>query len=177
MIDKPTLRATLRAARDRTPEGTILVPAVFVDRLAAGMIVAGYVPIGSEADPAPLLRAAAAAGCAIALPHIVDRSTPLRFLAWCEGDPLVPGPFGLSQPDTTAAEVVPDIVLTPLVGFDRRGNRLGQGAGYYDRAFACHPRAWRVGVALAVQEVDSVPTDAWDVPLHAIVNEQEWITP
>ena len=177
MTDKPTLRAALRAARDRAPGGTILLPAAYLDRLTPGMIVSGYLPIGSEADPAPLLRAAAAAGCATALPHIVDRTTPLRFLAWSAGDPLATGPFGLSQPVATAAALDPDIILTPLVGFDRRGHRLGQGAGYYDRAFARYSRAWRIGVALAVQEVDSVPTEAWDVPLHAIVTEQEWITP
>ena len=73
------------------------------------------------------------------------------------------------------AELTPDIVLTPLVGFDRRGTRLGQGAGHYDRAFAAHPAAWRVGIAWSVQEVDALPADAWDVPLHAIATEREWI--
>lgn len=177
MTDKQALRATLRAARDRNPGGTILVPDALSARLAAGITVTSYLPLGSEADPSPLVRAALEAGCALALPHVVNRQQPLRFLAWCPGDSLVPGPFGLSQPAATAAELDPDIILTPLVGFDRSGNRLGQGAGYYDRVFARYPRAWRVGVALAVQEVDSVPTDAWDAPLHAIVTEQEWITP
>ena len=177
MTVKQSLRATLRAARDRSPGGAILIPAELRSRLAAGVIVASYVPISSEADPAPLVRAALAAGCSLAMPHVVSRSEPLRFLAWSPGDALLPGPFGLSQPASTAGEVEPAVILTPLVGFDRRGNRLGQGAGYYDRAFARFPRAWRIGVALAVQEVDSVPTEAWDVPLHAIVTEQEWITP
>ncbi|WP_375422226.1 5-formyltetrahydrofolate cyclo-ligase [uncultured Sphingomonas sp.] len=177
MTDKQALRAALRAARDRSPGGTILVPQEVRARLAAGVIVTSYVPIGSEADPAPLVRSALTAGCTLAMPHVVSRSEPLRFLAWSPGDALVPGPFGLSQPASTADEVDPAIILTPLVGFDRHGNRLGQGAGYYDRAFARFPRAWRIGVALAVQEVDSVPTETWDVPLHAIVTEQEWITP
>lgn len=177
MIDKAHLRQSLRAARDRFGAAEIPVPAAFSARLARGMTVASYVPMGSEADPSPLARAAVEAGCVIALPHIVDRSRPLRFLAWSTGAALVAGPFGLSQPAETAEEVEPDIVLTPLVGFDRRGNRLGQGAGYYDRAFVRHPRAWRVGIALSVQQADALPIEAWDVPLHAIATEQEWITP
>jgi 5-formyltetrahydrofolate cyclo-ligase len=177
MTDKQVIRAALRAARDRGPGGTILVPDALRARLAPGLAVASYFPIGSEADPSPLVQAAIEAGCALALPHVVDRSKPLRFLTWLPGDPLVPGPFGLCQPVATALEIDPAIILTPLVGFDRRGNRLGQGAGYYDRAFARHPGGWRIGVALAVQEVDSIPTEAWDVPLHAIATEQEWITP
>ena len=140
------------------------------------MTVASYVPVGAEADPAPLARAAVAAGCVIALPHVVDRATPLRFLAWETEAELAAGPFGLHQPADTAQELTPDIILTPLVGFDRSGNRLGQGAGHYDRAFAAHPGAWRIGVAYALQEVALYP-DPWDVPLHAIATDKEWIVP
>lgn len=177
MTDKPALRAALRAARDRFDGGEIAVPAVYRARLRRGMTIASYVPIGSEADPSPLARVAVEAGCVIALPHVIDRTKPLRFLAWETEAALVAGPFGLSQPSDLAEELEPDIVLTPLVGFDRRGARLGQGAGYYDRAFVRHPDAWRVGIAYSVQEVDTVPVDAWDVPLHAIATEKEWITP
>ncbi len=177
MIDKQSLRTMLRAARDRAGAADLPVPAAFLARLAQGATVASYVPIGSEADPSPFARAAVDAGCVIALPHVVDRSRPLRFLAWSTEAALVAGPFGLSQPAEDAGELEPDIILTPLVGFDRRGNRLGQGAGYYDRAFVRHPGAWRVGVARAVQEVETLPIDAWDVPLHAIATEREWITP
>jgi 5-formyltetrahydrofolate cyclo-ligase len=73
--------------------------------------------------------------------------------------------------------VAPDLILTPLVAFDRSLARLGQGAGHYDRAFARYPLARRIGVAFSVQEVERLPTDAWDVPLHAIVTEREWIAP
>ena len=68
-------------------------------------------------------------------------------------------------------------MLTPLVAFDRRGNRLGQGAGHYDRAFATLPSAWRVGVAWSVQECEELKADTWDIPLHAVVTEKEWIVP
>lgn len=174
MTDKPTLRRALRARRDAFVADrarTIVPPPVFLARLAAGLTVASYVPVGSEADPQLLARAAVDAGCAIALPHVTSRAEPLRFLAWETEAALAAGPFGLSQPEAAAAEVVPDIILTPLVGFDPARNRLGQGAGHYDRAFVRFPDAWRVGVAFTAQQVDSLPADDWDVPLHLIVTE------
>jgi 5-formyltetrahydrofolate cyclo-ligase len=70
--------------------------------------------------------------------------------------------------------VRPDIILTPLLGFDHLLHRLGQGAGHYDRAFAALPGARRIGVAWSVQHVDPLPTDPWDVPLHAVITEQGW---
>lgn len=173
MTDKRALRLRLRAARAAFAPRAITVPDALRARLAPGVVVAAYVPIGGEVDPAALLAVARAAGCAIALPHVVDRATPLRFLdaVGMLGD----GPFGLRQPAADAAVLVPDIILTPLVGFDRCGNRLGQGAGHYDRAFADHPAAWRIGLAWSVQEVPGLAPDPWDVPLHAILTELEWI--
>ena len=176
MTDKSVLRASLRAARDACAPVSIPVPPAFLARLAAGMTIASYVPFGGEADPSPFARAAVDAGCVIALPHVVRRSLPMRFLSWETEAALIAGPFGLHQPAADAAELAPDIILTPLVGFDRCGNRIGQGAGYYDRAFLAHPDAWRVGVALSVQEVEMLTPDAWDIPLHAIATEREWIT-
>lgn len=175
IIDKPALRAKLRADRDlfaAESSTAILAPEGFVERLAPGCTVATYCPVGSEADPTQLAAAAAERGCRLALPHVIDRATPIRFLAWQIGEPLAEGPFGLRQPDAARPEVVPDVILTPLVGFDRRLNRLGQGAGHYDRAFARFEQAWRVGVAWSVQEVPAIPADIWDVPLHAIITEE-----
>ena len=175
VIDKPALRRRARAARDAFDGFKPLsVPPVYRERLTPGLVVAAYHPIGSEADPRPLVEAAGVAGCVIALPHVVDRATPLRFLTDGAAG-LHPGPFGLHQPHAEAEEVAPAIILTPLLAFDRRGNRLGQGAGHYDRAFAAHPKAWRIGIAWSVQEVDALVADVWDVPLHAIASEREWI--
>ena len=176
MADKVVLRAELRARR-RGAAGDVPAWPGFLALLSAGLVVASYVPIRGEADPAALERAALAAGCSLALPHVVDRATPLAFLAWDRAEPLADGPFGLRQPVLHGATLAPDIVLTPLVGFDRRGNRLGQGAGHYDRAFAAFPDARRIGIALSVQETDRLAPDPWDVPLHAIATEREWIVP
>jgi 5-formyltetrahydrofolate cyclo-ligase len=175
MTNKPALRRDVRARRNAfvaAAKPAIIPPPEFLDRLTRGLVVTSYVPVGSEADPHLLARAAVEAGCQIALPHVTSRNEPMRFLAWDTEAALVAGPFGLSQPEFSAAELHPDIVLTPLVGFDARRNRLGQGAGYYDRAFARFPDAWRVGIAFSVQQVDSLPAEPWDVPLHLIVTER-----
>ena len=97
--------------------------------------------------------------------------------AWRAGDPLVGGPSGLLQPASDAAPLVPDMVLVPLIGFDRALHRLGQGAGYYDRACAVLSDARRIGLAWSVQEWPAVPCDPWDVPLHAVATERAWIEP
>ncbi len=178
MTDKLALRARLRAVRDGFDRaGSVPVPAAYRARLSSGLIVASYVAVGSEANPTPFASAAIDAGCTLALPHVTRRTEPMRFLRWDGAAPLQAGPFNLLQPAADAAECRPDIVLTPLLGFDREGNRLGQGAGYYDRALAAHPDAWRVGIALSVQEVDALSVDPWDMPLHAIATETEWIVP
>lgn len=178
-MDKPALRAAARDRRDAfaaaSPPAIPVHPA-FLAALRPDMIVASYAPVGSEADPALLAGAASELGCRIALPHVVDRETPLRFLLW-EGDaPLAAGPFGLSIPHPHWTEVAPDVILTPLLAFDDALNRLGQGAGHYDRAFAALPAAWRVGVAWSAQRVAALPTDPWDLTLHAVATETTWLT-
>ena len=172
---KRVLRARMRAERDDYAgvcDAMIDPPAAFLERLSPGTIVASYIPTGSEADPSPLAAAASAAGCRLALPHVTGRDSAMRFLAWHDGAPLVEGMFRLLQPDDGAAEVAPDIVLTPLLAFDDRLNRLGQGAGHYDRAFATLPNAWRLGIAWSCQHLMSIAPDPWDVPLHAVVTEK-----
>ncbi len=170
------MRAVRDGFRNGAPTVGPMVGDAFVRRLHADMMIATYFAVGGEIDPAPLTDAALSRKCRIGLPHVVDTRTPLRFLK-VDGRGLTVGPYGLSQPPSDAAEVAPDIIITPLVAFDRRGNRIGQGAGHYDRAFAHYPDAWRVGVAWSVQECETLPIDHWDVPLHAIATEKEWIVP
>lgn len=178
LTDKRALRARMRAVRDAFVAGapaTIAPPPQFIDRLAPGMVVASYIPIGSEADPGLLAQAAAGRGCRLALPHVTSRNDPIHFLDWDVEMALTEGPFGLRQPGPHADEIAPDIILTPLVAFDARLNRLGQGAGHYDRAFAALPGAWRLGIAWSVQQVPTLRADPWDVPLHAIITERGWL--
>lgn len=142
-------------------------------RLAAARIVSAYVPIRSEIDPMPLAGAMMVRGAMLALPVVEGRRMSFRLF-----DPavdLVAGPFGLMQPPATAPTVVPDLVLTPLLAFDRDGFRLGYGAGHYDRWLGDHPDAVAAGVAFAAQELPTVPREAHDVPLHYVVTELELI--
>jgi 5-formyltetrahydrofolate cyclo-ligase len=172
--DKKTLRARMRALRDEfamTIGGVIAPCPALLARFAPGVTVSSYIPIGSEADPTAIAFAARERGCTIVLPHVTSRESPVRFFAWDPDQPLIDGPLGLRQPSTDAPEMDPDIVLTPLLAFDAALNRLGQGAGHYDRAFERLPAAWRIGIAWSVQQVETLATDPWDVPLHGVVTE------
>lgn len=173
--EKAALRARMRAARASFQGAPLPLPARFETLLARPGVIASYLPVRGEADPGTITDAARARGWRIALPHVCTRDAPMRFLAWKPGDPLLPGPMGLRQPPADAPPLIPDLILTPLVAFDAAGNRLGQGAGYYDRAFAALPAARRIGIAWSFQQIPAVPVDAWDVPLHGIVTEQGWI--
>jgi 5-formyltetrahydrofolate cyclo-ligase len=172
--DKRTLRARMRSLRDEfamTIGGVIEAPPALLARFAPGMIVSSYMPIGSEADPSAIAFAAAERGATIVLPHVTSRESQVRFHVWNPGEPLIEGPLGLQQPSTDGAEAEPDIILTPLLAFDAALNRLGQGAGHYDRVFERLPEAWRIGIAWSVQRVEALITDPWDVPLHGVVTE------
>lgn len=172
--DKRTLRARMRALRDEfamTIGGVIEPPPALIARFGPGVTVSSYVPLGSEADPTAIAWAAREAGCRIVLPHVTSRESPVRFFAWEPEAGLIDGPMGLRQPDDSGPEEHPDIVLTPLLAFDGALNRLGQGAGHYDRVFARLPDAWRVGIAWSVQRVEALAVDPWDVPLHGVVTE------
>jgi 5-formyltetrahydrofolate cyclo-ligase len=92
--------------------------------------------MGSEFDPRPLMLRLAENGATAALPVAASRDAALEFREWDPRDDLEPDAFGIPAPPLWAAAVVPDLVLAPVLGFDRRGNRLGQGAGHYDRTLA-----------------------------------------
>jgi 5-formyltetrahydrofolate cyclo-ligase len=152
------------------------VPTPMAKLLEPGKLVAGYIAKDSEADPSALLAAAQDMGCTTALPHVTSRSMPMRYLLWSPGDALEPGPFGLMQPRYDAEACSPDIVLTPLVAFDSRLMRLGQGAGHYDRALSLLEDAIAIGIAWSVQHAPSLITDPWDVPMNAVLTEKSWMT-
>jgi 5-formyltetrahydrofolate cyclo-ligase len=144
---------------------------------AAGMVVSGYSPLKSEISPMPLLRRCADAGAALALP-VVGRGKPLVMRAWEFGAPLDSGVWGIRQPTAAAPEVFPDILIVPLLAFDRRGHRIGYGAGYYDMTLA-RLRAMKpvtaIGIAFAAQEIDAVPTTVHDARLDLVLTEREII--
>jgi 5-formyltetrahydrofolate cyclo-ligase len=117
-------------------------------------------------------------GHPVGLPVIVGKGRPLMFRRWQPDAQLVPGEFRVMTPPPSAPEVIPKLLLVPLLAFDRAGYRLGYGGGFYDRTIAALRAAGdavAVGVALAAQEVASVPRDDTDQPLDWIVTDLEAI--
>jgi 5-formyltetrahydrofolate cyclo-ligase len=141
-----------------------------------GASVSGFWPIGSEVDLLPLLLALAARGHTVALPVVAGRDRPLVFRAWCEGDEMTEGPYGIREPLESAPEIAPQVLLVPLLAFDRTGFRLGYGGGFYDRSLAglrARGDAMAIGAAWAAQEVSAVPHDRHDQPLDWMLTERE----
>jgi 5-formyltetrahydrofolate cyclo-ligase len=141
-------------------------------------VVAGYSPIRSEIDPAPLMRKLAARGARLALPVITARGQSLRFRVWSPDDRLLRGPLGILEPSPAAAEIIPEIVLVPLAAFDRLGHRIGYGAGHYDRTLGQLRKSrdiTAVGLAFAVQEVKAVPALIHDVALDYVLTEAQML--
>jgi 5-formyltetrahydrofolate cyclo-ligase len=183
MSDPPSkadLRAEALAARDALSEKDRAAAAQAIAlrglpiEITPGAVVAGYSPIRSEVDPAPLMRKLAGEGAQLALPAITARGQSLRFRAWYPNDRLLVGPLGILEPSPAAAELIPDIVLVPLAAFDPAGHRIGYGAGHYDRTLA-QLRKLRavtgIGLAFAAQQVKAVPALQHDVALDYVLTE------
>ena len=165
-------RAALAAALpDAAAQAANLLP---LERVPAHTVFAAYHPMGSEMGPGPLSGRLIAAGCQLALPVAESREAPLTFRAWHPGEALVPDALGVLAPPPSAASLRPDLVITPLLAFDRQGGRLGQGGGHYDRTLAALRASGPVfvlGLAYAGQEVDPMELEAHDQRLDAILTE------
>jgi 5-formyltetrahydrofolate cyclo-ligase len=141
--------------------------------LRTATLVAGYRAVRGELDIDAALILLAERGAAITVPRVAGEH--LEFVRWSPQASTRAGPFGIPEP--TDGEVVPlphhDVVLAPLVAFDGRGTRLGQGGGYYDRSLgACgEHRPVVIGVAHSFQQVDTIPVEPWDVAIDAVVTE------
>ncbi len=141
-------------------------------------IVSGFVPIRTEINPAPLMRRLAERGARLALPAIAGKGRPLVMRSYAFGDPLIAGVWGIREPRNDAAEVWPDVMIVPLLAFDRKGHRIGYGAGYYDmtinRLRLVKPVV-AIGLAYSSQQVGVVPATARDARLDLVVTEREVI--
>lgn len=136
-------------------------------------VVAATWPLPGEVDLRPFCRQLARAGYQIVLPETTPRGQPLVFREWRDGAPMKKGRFRTCHP--AGARRVPDVILVPLVAFDRQGGRLGYGGGYYDRTLPLYPQADLIGYGLAAQERDALPMDEHDQRLPVIVTEREII--
>jgi len=144
--------------------------------------IACYCSFNGEPDLTAVFRQLMADGCELALPVISESNDHLMtFHSWQAETSLGKNRYGIFEPLETADVPVSslDIILMPLVGYDRFGNRLGMGAGYYDRCLENlrdQVKPLRTGVAYGLQEISPVDKNIWDISLHGVVNEHGWFT-
>jgi 5-formyltetrahydrofolate cyclo-ligase len=179
--EKSRLRTEAIARRDALPAdrrqaaAEAIAAQPFPLPVRAGTIVSGFMPLKSEVNPLPLMRKLTEQGARLALPVITGRGQPLVMREWTWGEPLVAGIWGIREPQPQARAVDPDIVLAPLLAFDRTGHRLGYGGGYYDLTIAQlrgRKTLAAVGLAFAAQEVSSVPVTPRDARLDLVLTER-----
>lgn len=168
------LEARRKAVRDGVAD---LVCARFQAALevSPGTVVGGYWPIGEEMDVRPLLHVLHDQGAICALPVVVVRNAALVFRRWRPGLALEKGDHGTSVPPAGEDELMPSLILTPLLAFDRTGHRLGYGGGYYDRTFEALRAAGAVtavGIGYAAQELTLLPYGGHDQRLDWVVTEK-----
>ena len=182
-FDKTALRLRMRGLRrrlaaDEADAARRAAEALPIERLPPFKAFAIYHPQGSELDPVPLARRLAARGAATLLPVAETRDRALVFRVWSPDLPLEPDAVGVPSPPRMAGAAAPQLVVTPLLAFDRQGGRLGQGGGHYDRTLQALRRAGRVfilGLAYAGQEVAEIPMEPHDERLDAILTEAGYI--
>jgi len=179
-IDRSALRRDAKALRDALSEGFRAEASEAVCRniaalpeYASARTVFAYYPMGSELDPRPLLEKALCEGKTVALPKVMGRER-MAFYPVTSWDSLLPGPFGLREPESGGDEILPqtgDLILVPCLLFSREGQRVGYGGGYYDRWLAAHGEGAAMIVAFSAQEAAITP-EAHDVALRRIATEK-----
>ena len=148
-------------------------------KLKTNQIVAVYWPLGDELDPMPLLNRLHALGHQTLLPVMLGAGKPLLFRKWESNDSLKIAQFGTYEPFEDKPVLKPDVILAPLLAFDRHGYRLGYGGGFYDRTIENLRQTKSVsvfGVAYAAQEMNQVVRGPFDQPLDAVLTELEVIS-
>ena len=165
-------------AAERAQAAETIAARAFPLAISPDTIVSGFMPLKTEINPLPLLRKLSERGAHLALPCIAGRGRPLIMRAFAFGDELTPGQWGIREPKPDAPEAHPDILLVPLLAFDRTGHRIGYGAGYYDMTIA-KLRAMKpviaAGIAFAAQEIEQVPVTPRDARLDLVLTEREVI--
>ncbi|PKO82862.1 MAG: 5-formyltetrahydrofolate cyclo-ligase [Betaproteobacteria bacterium HGW-Betaproteobacteria-11] len=128
-------------------------------------------PVNGEFDARPLAAELLAQAWAAAMPVVIAPARPMIFRAWTPSTPMTADRYGIPIP-VEGDEVLPDIVLLPLVAFDAAGFRLGYGGGYFDRTLAAlAPRPLAVGVGFELARTASIHPQPHDLPLDAIITE------
>lgn len=194
MSDKLQLRAEMRAARKRFAaenplagqQAALQIPRLLDTMFATHLgfaeeqkhrrfVAAVYKAQGSELDAMPVAQALLDQDVDLALPVAVAADEPLIFRRWRPRDPLELDASSVPAPLPLAESVRPDVVFIPLLAVDRRGYRLGQGGGYYDRTLAelrqTGPMPWFIGLCYSGQLIDMIANEAHDERLHGVLTE------
>ena len=171
MIDKKDLRATLIEKRFAIPPEIARAASVKL-----GAQLQSLIPTGARIAGYSAIRGEIAVDIDVsALPIVLADTKILKFLAYKKGLPLVIGKYGVSCPPLHMPEIIPDVVIVPLVGFDANKNRLGYGGGYYDATIkhlrSIKPTILVVGVAYDLQKLDDIPVEPHDQKMDMIVTE------
>jgi 5-formyltetrahydrofolate cyclo-ligase len=177
---KQKLRVEMRAKRSvdiqKNPNASSRLASLLTADLKVeeGWVVSAYHPFRDEMDPGPAMEKLRALGARTALPVLTKKGEPLMFRLWEPGDPMILNGMGIMEPLDTAPLTDPDMLLVPLLAFDRAHNRLGYGGGFYDRTLAglrVRKTILAIGIGYACQEVPEVPTEPWDGRLDRIATE------
>ena len=155
-------------------------PAQVLDLVAESATVGLYRSDTGEAPSRGYIKFFFERGNPVALPRVTTLDKPMEFRRHSdpyEESDLESGVWGLRQPRTDAPVVVPEVLFMPLVGFTAKGDRLGQGGGYYDRYLAAHPQTIAIGMAWDIQEVPELPVELHDMRLSAIVTPTRVLGP
>lgn len=182
---RPILRQKIRDLRKAiSPEAHAHYSSQLIDQFArsekikAASCIALYISVDGEIDTNGVIKWCQAHGKRVALPvlHPFSKGN-LLFLEYNKDTIMVKNKYNIPEPELNVQNVIPlskiDILFTPLVAFDSKGNRLGMGGGYYDRTLqdyhATKHGPYPIGLALDLQEVETLPTEIWDVPLPEII--------
>ena len=143
--------------------------------IPVGSIISAYWPIGSEIDVRPLIKDLYEQGYDICLPVIDAKHSPLKFRQWEPEAVMVKSAnFKIYEPcKNHHDEIIPNILIVPMLAFDKDRHRLGYGGGFYDRTLNVLKPALTIGVAYAAQEIDKIPAGEFDISLNKIVTENK----
>ena len=172
-------KATRLEAFHQVPEaGEQIAQQLLSLAFSTGANISAFWPLAEELDTLPLLHALHEQGHQMLLPIMLGAGKPLEFGSWQPGDTLKAAAFKTLEPSDDKDRLAPNIMLCPLLAFDRRGFRMGYGGGFYDRSIAQLQEQGdllTIGIAFAAQEVEAIPIGEYDMPLDMIVTEKEVI--
>ena len=146
---------------------------IFKEEKITKKIIGGYYPVNFEVDDLELLKKLEEDKFSISLP-VIKKNFQMDFYKWSFSDLLKVNKYGIPEPETKNI-VYPDILLVPLVAFDKNLNRLGYGGGYYDRLIkklSKKKNIIKIGLALSIQEIDKVPINVYDQKLDYIITNK-----